>query len=300
MMLLFRSISGVAAAAWVTFSILGASYYTPEETTKSVGYMNSANALGRMTAMLAGGIVAERLGFSYAFLIGGAAGIIGFALSFGMRERKPVVCEDVKPQTTAARIGDLMVIIRDKQLICASVLCIGIQFINFATTFGFTPVAAVRLNASPFMVGMLGVVATTPGLLFSPLAGTVFPRKIGVGNTLCLGFALAGLSSALIPFCRDIVQLYAVQFMGSLGASTVFTLLMGLCIKFIANERRATAMGFFQAVYGLGMFLGPFVMGFIGFAFGLAASFVFTGFIGLLGIAGTIICVRKGYLRYGH
>jgi MFS family permease len=39
--------------------------------------------------------------------------------------------------------------------------------------------------------------------------------------------------------------------------------MMGLSIKEIALEKRNTAMGFFQAVYGIGMSTGPIVMGYM-------------------------------------
>lgn len=47
------------------------------------------------------------------------------------------------------------------------------------------------------------------------------------------------------------------------------------------SEKRATAMGFFQSIYGLGMFIGPVVMGILGDAAGLPLSFVCLGVIGL-------------------
>ena len=43
------------------------------------------------------------------------------------------------------------------------------------------------------------------------------------------------------------------------------------------EEERATAMGVYQAVYAIGMFLGPLVGGAVGEAAGLGAIFVSTG-----------------------
>ena len=47
-------------------------------------------------------------------------------------------------------------------------------------------------------------------------------------------------------------------------------------------NKRSTAMGFFQAIYGLGMFLGPLVMGVIGDFISLNQGFVFLGIVGVL------------------
>jgi len=291
-LLLARSFGGVAASAWVTFVIMGASYYPPSETTKSVGILNAANALGRMAALLLGGFVAQWFGVGYVFLLGGLIGLVGLILGIGIVEKLPDTRQ--KPPSLA----DLLEVARNHQLLCASLLGVLIQFIMFATTFGFTPLAATLLAATQLQLGLLGVASTIPGLLISPLAGTLLPRKLGVKGTLGIGFALAGLGSALVPFCQELWQLFAVQIIGNTGAAAVFTLLMGLCIRDIPPERRATAMGFFQAVYGLGMFLGPFAMGWLSHGLGLMPAFFFTGAVGGLGIIAAICFANRGHLRF--
>jgi len=293
-MLLSRSFGGIAAASWVTFAILNAGYFQPEDTIKSVGYINAANAVGRLGAFLAGGFVAERFGIPYAFLLGGLAGLIGMFLGAGIIEKKPAV------QKEPLKITELLKIARNRQLLCVSLLGVLSQMITFATTFGFTPMTAVQLGASNFQLGLLGMTSALPGLLLSPLAGTVLPKKFGVKYTLVVGFAVMGLATAAIPLCGNLWQLFAVQLLSSSGGTVVFTLLMGLCIYGIPNEQRATAMGFFQAVYGLGMFLGPFIMGWLSFGVGLNAAFNFIGGIGVVGMTAVIIFVKIGYLRYRH
>ena len=285
-----RSLGGVAASAWVIFAILGASYYRPEETVKSVGFLNAANAFGRMAALLVGGLVAQNFGFSSAFLLAGMVGVFGLIAGFG-------IVENTGAKGKSPSITDLLDVARNRQLMCASILGIFIQYIMFATTFGFSPMAAAEMGASNIQLGMLGVVSTLPGLLISPLAGTVLSRKIG--RTLAIGFLMAGLGSAAVSLCQSLWQLYAVQIFSNIGAAAVFTLLMGLCIQDIPSERRATAMGFFQAVYGIGMFLGPFIMGWVSHSFGLMFAFAFTGTIGIIGMSASVFFINKGYLRYG-
>lgn len=57
---------------------------------------------------------------------------------------------------------------------------------------------------------------------------------------------------------------------------------MGLSIKRIAENRRATAMGFFQSIYGLGVLLGPVLVGISSNLGGLNIGFWFTGIIGFI------------------
>jgi MFS family permease len=274
---LSRALGGVAASSWVTFSVLNASYYKADETVKSVGYINAANSLGTVVALLVGGWIAQRWGVPYAFLVGGLGGFAALVMGFGIKEKRAVVTD---PPSWVS----LLNIVRNKQLLFASLLGVFVQFVRFASQFGFTPLVAVSLGANPFQIGLLGVFSVLPGLFISPLVGTVLFKRFGTKKLLIFGFALAGLSCMLIPFSVNLWQLFVIQIIGSMGMSAVFTLLMGLCINDIPTGRRATAMGFFQAVYGLGMFLGPFLMGWMGHSFGLTTAFVISGILGLVGV----------------
>jgi len=289
-LLVSRSFAGVTAATWVTITILGSSYYRSNETVKSIGLLNAANGFGRMAALFLGGFVAEWLGFSHAFLLGGVLGLIGLVLGFGIVEKKPEAVQGEPPS-----IAVLLDVARNQQLLCASLLAIFSQYIQFATTFGFTPMVAAQMGASNYLLGLLGMISTLPALLVSPFMGKI-SNKIGITGTLVICFAMAGIGSALVAVCQNLEQLFVVQLISSIGVAGLMTLLMGLSIRDIPGERRATAMGFFQAVYGLGMFLGPFTVGWIGHGFGMMSAFVFTGAIGALGVILSVIFVRRGQL----
>jgi len=313
MLLVMRGLGGVAASAWVTVTALGASYYNPDEAPKAMGRMNSANACGRMVALLTGGLIAQRLGVPYAFLLGGVGGILGLFLSFGIKENRPGKAAPPLPEGSESGIhsrcsggvwgraplngkktnlATLLEVARNKQLLCCSILGILAMYISFSTTFGFTPLAAAQLDASQLQLALLGVMSTAPAIFISPLAGTIMPQKLGASTTLAIGFIIAGAGSALVAVSSSLWMLFVVQILGSLGGAIIATLLLGLCIRDISAERRATAMGFFQAVYGLGMFLGPVITGQIGRTFGLMTAFVFAGAIGLVGALLAVVFSR--------
>jgi MFS family permease len=289
MLLVMRALGGVAASAWVTFTVLGAGYYKPQESTKVMGHMSAANAFGRMAALLTGGLAAQWLGIPCAFLLAGIAGVIGLILSGSVTETRP--SENMSPPS----LSGLYEVVRNKQLLFCSILGILSMYISFATTFGFTPLAAAMMDASRLQLGMLGVLSTAPAIFVSPLAGTVMPKKFGASATLVIGFLIAGAGSALVAVSHTLWLLFVVQIAASIGGAIVGTLLLGLCIRDISAEKRATAMGFFQAVYGLGMFMGPFVTGQISHGFGLMAAFVFTGVVGLAGAVLSVIFGRRSW-----
>jgi len=87
-LLIFRGLTGVAAATWVAFTVLFSSYFPENETPKAIGYINSFNSLGQMVAMLLGGIVAQQLGSQAPFFLALVGGILAFILSLGIVEQK--------------------------------------------------------------------------------------------------------------------------------------------------------------------------------------------------------------------
>ena len=282
-----RSLAGIAASSWVIFAVLCTAYNNPDETVKTVGLLNACNSFGRMAALLLGGIIAEWHGFSYAFLLSGLAGLIGLALSPGIVEKAP--------KTEPPKLSALLDVARNQQLLCTSLLAIFAQYISFATTFGFTPLVATGLGATNLQLGLLGVASTLPGLFIAPFTGTLI-NKLGAKKTLIYCFLFSAIASMAIPLTQQIWHLFVIQILNNIGLIIAFSSLMGLCILNISSERHATAMGFFQAVYGLGMFLGPFVMGFLIHEMGLVPAFVLTGTIGLIAGILTVVFVNRGYM----
>jgi predicted MFS family arabinose efflux permease len=67
---------------------------------------------------------------------------------------------------------------------------------------------------------------------------------------------------------------------------------MGLSILDVSPEKRATAMGFFQAIYGIGMFGCPFIGGLIGSAWGISSIFISTAILMLISAVIVIFTVK--------
>ena len=113
-----------------------------------------------------------------------------------------------------------------------------------------------------------------------------------------------GLTSAGIPFINHVPLLIASRVLYGLGSGISFPIMMGLSIKRIDREQRASAMGVFQAVYALGMFAGPALSGAIADALGISGMFYTLGALCLvaMGIALRYIPPRNeiGFLTPPH
>lgn len=288
LVLLFRSTAGVAAAAWVTFTVLFSSYYKENEASKSIGIINSFTKLGQVIAMLGGGIIAQRFGQQYPFLLAALGGLLGLVLSFGIKEIENI---DQKP----VKVSELLKVARNYSLLTVSFLAIIFQLIVFATTFGFIPVVAKNLGASSFHLGLITTVTTVPAILSSSLSGYFFTQRYGERNTIVGGFLIIALSCIVVPFINRLSILYLSQIINGFGQGIVFPILMGLSIKNVVHNKRGTAMGFFQAIYGLGMFTGPVLLGVLSDFAGMDIGFLIIGMIGFTGAFLTLIfCKNAG------
>lgn len=271
-----RALSGVAAACWVIYTVLFASYFPTGSAPKAIGFINSVCSTGQVTAMFLGGLAAQYWGIPSVFLLAGGGAVLGLLLTLGVRENSQI-------NRRPLDLSGVLAIGREPLLLRVSLLAVFVQLLTYATVFGFTPVAAKAIGASNFELGMLTTLSILPAILAAALSGTFFSGRLGERYTLVLAFGLSAASVVVIPFITNLSVLYGTQIVGGFGRGLALPLLMGLSIKNRPNEQRATAMGFFQAIYGAGMFLGPLLVGLLSGSMGLSWGFWVVGLIGLMG-----------------
>ncbi|QYR21424.1 MFS transporter [Paenibacillus sp. sptzw28] len=273
--LFLRIIAGAAAATWVDFTILFASYYAKHETTRAMGNITVFNSLGQMFGILCGGWFADQYGWESAFLIGAAVGLAGTFAAF-------FVVEKFEENEQAITLNGIKEVAGDRILMTVSFLAIILQILTFATVFGFTPVYAQSLGATKLDMGLLTFFSTLPIALASWLGGKYASQWLGERNVIVLGFILTGVFTVVIPFTGSLWMLIVTQALAGFGRGFTMPVLMSLSIKHMETGRRATAMGFYQAIYGLGMFIGPLFMGLAGDLLTLKEGFVLVGMLGCI------------------
>jgi predicted MFS family arabinose efflux permease len=272
--LIFRGLSGVAAATWVIHTVTFASLFQPDQATKAMGIINAILNLAQVLAMFAGGLIATHFSQEYTFLVAAAGGVVGIALSFAAPEPE----EHKRPALT---LSGLLAMAKQRNLMIASLLGFCIQVLTYGGVFGFTPVAARQIGASNFELGLLQTVFMLPGIVASTLSGTYFANRFGERLSIAASFAITGAAYAVIPSLTGIYGLYLSQALGGFARGLIFPLLMGLSMRGIANHQRASAMGVYQAIYGLGMFVGPVLVGMISDRISLDWGFWLMGAFGV-------------------
>lgn len=277
-LLAFRGLSGVAAATWVIYTVAFAGMFEPGEASKAMGIVNAILNTGQVIAMFIGGWIAFNYGQEYTFLVAAAGGIIGIAFSFAAPEPD----EQKRPALTWS---GLIAMAKRRNLAVASLLGFCLQILTYGTVYGFTPVAARQIGANNWELGMLQTLYILPGILASAISGTYFANRLGERFSIVAGFAATAAAYAVIPSLTGIYGLYLSQILGGFARGIVFPLLMSLAIKDIPGHQRASAMGVYQAIYGVGMFLGPVIVGMVSDRAGLDWGFWLIGAFGVVSAA---------------
>lgn len=258
--LISRSFAGIAASFWAVFAVMFASYF--KDQVRGVGILSAFHSLGIVIATLGGGIISEKIGSTAPFLFTAVMGCIGVVIALLLKEEKSVV--------RRVKVSELLEIRKEKSVIFFSILGILLQFVSFGTAYVFTPLVAKNLGATDAQLGILTFLFTLPGVFASLLIGSKLFKKIGFKNALGISFLLMAVTCIPLVLVKSISVLFVIQFIAGFGRGICFTGLLSLVVSSIANEKKATATGFYQAVYALGMFFGPVFTG----LFGNATSFV--------------------------
>lgn len=280
-LVLSRGLAGVAAATWVAFSVLFSSYFSPSDATRAIStitvFLNAGNTLG----LFLGGRAAHFFGPSVAFALAAGAGMLGLILSRW-------IVDNFNGPSAKLTVAAFTRVAQNPVLILSSCLALVLQAVTFATIYGFTPVYAESLGATKESLANLALISSLPVIAGNYLAGKRLVPRIGDAATAAIGLVLLAVFTVAIPSTGTMASLYVTQAVAGFGRGIALPVLMGLAIKDLSDEVRATAMGVFQAVYGIGMVLGPIVAGIVGELADLDLSFVLMGAVAL---AASLACV---------
>ncbi|RXZ77881.1 MFS transporter [Paenibacillaceae bacterium] len=275
--LLGRVMSGVCASTWVAFTVLYASYFKTSGATKAMGAISFITVSGQLIGMSVSGWLAERFHWNTAFFTGVAFGIAGLVLAFAVKEPRQGV---ERAPISLAKLGE---VVRTRVLIRVSILSIFAHCILFITMFGFTPLQATALGASKWELTYVVIAFMVPHAITCLFSAKWFVPLIGEWKLMTIGFILSGLFTAAIAFSPSLPWLMVTQACNGLVQGLYFPLLLGMAIRDFETSKRATAMGFYQAIYSVGMFAGPFLAGWLNGSFGLQSGFYLGAVIALIG-----------------
>ena len=272
-LMLGRGLHGFGAAAFVIQSVYFASFFPPERITRALLGINSLIALTQLGVSLLGGQMALHWGQASTFWGSAALGAVSVAAIMIAGEQKVARQADFGWPRFRAVLSDPVLLLVS---FTAALLILG----EFGITQTSMLLLADRLGADSAYLGLLTAInylaVGLAGLLLATLRG--YPEKVVV----IVGLVITGISLTLMPLAGALGALAVLAFIKGSARGAMMPSLMGLALKAVAPDARASAMGVFQAIYAIGMFAGPVATGLIGQAAGLEASFYAIGVVTML------------------
>lgn len=288
--LIFRAVSGITASTWVIFTVLYASYYKGK-SAQAMSNLQLITVTAQLLGMSVSPLLVDQWGMRGPFWCSTIAGAIGILLSLFIRDG-----EDEGASKNPIRLSDISSVIKEPLLVKASILSILAHMILFATMFGFTPAYALSLGGSKTDLTYLVISFMVPHAIAAIISVRKLAYVLGQWNTLLVGFIGSSIFTCMIPFLDRIEWLCLTQALNGFALGLTFPLLTGMSIQNISVGQRATAMGFYQAVYAVGMFIGPLLAGVISHSLGLASGFILAACIGAVGASLTILYRKSNQL----
>jgi MFS family permease len=269
-----RAITGLAAGTWVPLTVAFSSLFPAQQAIRSTAILTFVGSVGRMIATAVTGSVNRLGGYVLAFNLAACAAAVALLVALPVRER-------AHPPHRPSPSGISRLVTR-RDVLVPSLLAAVSQYANWAITFSFMPLLAERLGATGLTLSLLlsmhiGVV-TAMTLVTAAMVARVGTRRLVYVTFLLLsgGIALGALATSL-------VWVFAAQFCLGMAQGLGYPVLMGLSIRDVDDAERTTAMGLHQAVYAIGMFVGPWLGGILADIVGLRPMFGVTAAACLFG-----------------
>ena len=248
-----RIMAGLAASTWLAFSILYNAYFKDDESVTAMTNANAFNNGGKLLAFFLGIVTATLWGYKVPLL---CSFLTGLCAVFCVILLKPL---SISHESFSFRHA--FDVIRRPIVVVAAIFAIFLNFFMQGTVFSFTSSMAKSIGAGSFLIGVISLSYTLVQVLSAPYVGKKLLKKMKAGHALTLGFVGLTLSCGIVTVAKNPILLVPANIFGGLGSIIINGLLMSLIVQNVEEEKRATAMGFYQAVYGIGMTLGPIVMG---------------------------------------
>ena len=268
-----RSFSGLAASVWVTLLVLFNGMFPPEDAVRATSMLTLVNSVGRTLATSVTGTLNKLGGYSLAFIVAAGAALIAIFITFFVREER-------LPKKVASG-KEILTLISRRDVLLPSLLNMLRQYANYGITFSFVPILASKFGATDYELSALTSMNIAIGIAGN-LFATVVAKKIGSRKLIYASIFLMGGAVGLAAVAPNLTFIFIAQFCNGLAGGVGYPVLMGSSIEHVSEGERATAMGLHQAVYAVGMSVGPWLSGVLAESLGIQPMFAITAVVYLV------------------
>ncbi len=251
--LLFRMLAGVAASTWIATTVVYMAMFSEAESVRASARLNALNNGGKLLAFVLGGAAATLLNYRITLFMSFAVGLVGLVVM-------PFVTVPAirRAPLSLSRLGTVFT---DKRILIPSLLMAVQQMILHSTVFSFTSNLAESRGAAAWMLSLLSAVFTAVQIFSARIIGGKRFQAIDRHAAILFGFALQFVYLAVLALAPNAWVILAGQVSCAFGGAILASLLLAECVSHVSQGERSTVVGVYQAVYGLGMTIGPMLFG---------------------------------------
>jgi len=273
-----RAITGLAAGTWVPLVVAFNSLYPAEDGIKATSIMTLVGSISRLLVTSVTGSLNDLGGYPLAFFLAAGTAVLAILILLPYKEmRRPTQAPTLRGIINLSTRRDVMV---------PSLLNFITQYVVMATTFGFIPILANKLGATNVIQSVM-VTTNLALLILGNLLIAPITKRVNQQNIIIASFILMSMGIATVAMANSLGIIFLSQVLLGLSGGISYPLLMGMSIERVADRERSTVMGLHQAIYGVGLFAGPWLSGIIANVIGIQSMFGLTSLaclvIGVLG-----------------
>ena len=251
--LLFRMLAGVAASTWIATTVVYMAMFSEAESVRASARLNALNNGGKLLAFVLGGAAATLLNYRITLFMSFAVGLVGLVVM-------PFVTVPAIRRTPLS-LSRLGAVFTDKRILIPSLLMAVQQMILHSTVFSFTSNLAESRGAAACMLSLLSAVFTAVQIFSARIIGGKHFQAIDRHAAILFGFALQFVYLAVLALAPNAWMILAGQVACAFGGAILASLLLAECVSHVSQGERSTVVGVYQAIYGLGMTIGPMLFG---------------------------------------
>lgn len=277
-------LSGLASAMWISFMIFYTGKYTGKEQQSATGRIVMFNNLGILMGFTASALLYAKIGMGKICILSVAAGCAAFLLSLLLRE----------PETTGGgyTVRELLCVCKGRQLWMFALVALIQQGVQLTTTMSFTNQILKNAGATDAVVGISSIIYMISAVLFAAFASSEICGKKGQGFWIPVVLCVVAAYCILVPIAGSVPVILVLQILPGMSTGILFSYATSEAMQGIPAEKKSTAMGFFQAVYAIGMTMLPAMTGKIIGISGIQAGYLVLAGIAAAGAAATVMWYR--------
>ena len=227
--------------------------FSEAESVRASARLNALNNGGKLLAFVLGGAAATLLNYRITLFMSFAVGLVGLVVM-------PFVTVPAIRRTPLS-LSRLGAVFTDKRILIPSLLMAVQQMILHSTVFSFTSNLAESRGAAAWMLSLLSAVFTAVQIFSARIIGGKRFQSIDRHAAILFGFALQFVYLAVLALAPNAWVILAGQVVCAFGGAILASLLLAECVSHVSQGERSTVVGVYQAVYGLGMTMGPMLFG---------------------------------------